>query len=332
MEPRSPGFLHPGEVTLVASDSKPSALRSDLISTLDQGFFSTLATHLVVALVALVVIGGATRVMQAGLACPDWPLCYGRWLPGGQMNLQVFLEWFHRLDAFLVGVALFVQALASLLCRRVLPGWFPGVALITLALVVLQAALGALTVTRLLASPLVTAHLGTALLLVAFVSAASQALMSREPQGLSLLPRWWLPLSLTTLLLVMAQCVLGGSLASQWASERCLSSGEGCLWLWRHRQMVVPVVLLVISLALSSLTLPQSQVRLRRLSMAAATLVLAQVGLGTATLRLQLNVPLVTVGHQLLAALLVAVLAAMLGASLAAPRPLNRPKLELAHG
>jgi len=114
MEPRSPGFLHPGEVTLVTSDSKPSALRSDLISTLDQGFFSTLATHLVVALVALVVIGGATRVMQAGLACPDWPLCYGRWLPGGQMNLQVFLEWFHRLDAFLVGVALFVQALASL--------------------------------------------------------------------------------------------------------------------------------------------------------------------------------------------------------------------------
>ena len=32
-----------------------------------------LASHLVVALVALVGIGGATRVMEAGLACPDWP-------------------------------------------------------------------------------------------------------------------------------------------------------------------------------------------------------------------------------------------------------------------
>ena len=62
-----------------------------------------LTAHLVVALVALVVIGGATRVMQAGLACPDWPLCYGSFLPGRQMNLQVFLEWFHRLDAFVVG-------------------------------------------------------------------------------------------------------------------------------------------------------------------------------------------------------------------------------------
>ena len=70
-----------------------------------------------VALVALVVIGGATRVMQAGLACPDWPLCYGSLLPGGQLNLQVFLEWFHRLDAFVVGVALLVLAAASWLAR-----------------------------------------------------------------------------------------------------------------------------------------------------------------------------------------------------------------------
>ena len=32
-----------------------------------------LTAHLVVAVVALVVIGGATRVMEAGLACPDGP-------------------------------------------------------------------------------------------------------------------------------------------------------------------------------------------------------------------------------------------------------------------
>ena len=37
-----------------------------------------LAAHVVVALIALVVIGGATRVMEAGLACPDWPLVMDR--------------------------------------------------------------------------------------------------------------------------------------------------------------------------------------------------------------------------------------------------------------
>lgn len=99
---------------------------------------ATLTGHLVVALVALVVIGGATRVMQAGLACPDWPLCYGSLLPGGQLNLQVFLEWFHRLDAFVVGVALLVLAAASGLARRQLPTWLPGAALFALALVALQ--------------------------------------------------------------------------------------------------------------------------------------------------------------------------------------------------
>ena len=73
-----------------------------------------LAAHVVVALIALVVIGGATRVMEAGLACPDWPLCYGSFLPGRQMNLQVFLEWFHRLDAFFVGIVLITQFAFSL--------------------------------------------------------------------------------------------------------------------------------------------------------------------------------------------------------------------------
>jgi cytochrome c oxidase assembly protein subunit 15 len=38
----------------------------------------------------LMALGSATRVMNAGLACPDWPLCYGELVPRQQMNLQVF--------------------------------------------------------------------------------------------------------------------------------------------------------------------------------------------------------------------------------------------------
>ncbi|OUT69492.1 MAG: heme A synthase, partial [Synechococcus sp. TMED19] len=49
---------------------------------------AALCRQLVVALIALVGIGGATRVMEAGLACPDWPLCYGTLLPARQMSLQ----------------------------------------------------------------------------------------------------------------------------------------------------------------------------------------------------------------------------------------------------
>jgi len=59
---------------------------------------------LAIATLALMAVGSATRVMNAGLACPDWPLCYGQIVPRQQMNLQVFLEWFHRMDASLIGL------------------------------------------------------------------------------------------------------------------------------------------------------------------------------------------------------------------------------------
>jgi len=140
-----------------------------------------LAAHLVVALVALVVIGGATRVMEAGLACPDWPLCFGTLLPGRQMNLQVFLEWFHRLDAFVVGVALLVMAVVAVLQRRLLPAWLPAMAMVLVLLVALQGGLGALTVLDLLPSGIVTAHLAMALTLVALLSGLTQRLL--HPTG-----------------------------------------------------------------------------------------------------------------------------------------------------
>ena len=101
-----------------------------------------LSAHLVVAVIALVVIGGATRVMEAGLACPDWPLCFGSFLPGRQMNVQVFLEWFHRLDAFVIGIALVVMAVATMLQRRQLPGWLPWLAIGLMVLVAMQGGLG----------------------------------------------------------------------------------------------------------------------------------------------------------------------------------------------
>ncbi len=304
----------------LSSVPSPSAIQDRL---------ATLTAHLVVALVALVVIGGATRVMQAGLACPDWPLCYGSLLPGGQLNLQVFLEWFHRLDAFVVGVALLVLAGASVVARRRLPVWLPLAALAALMLVAVQGALGALTVTRLLAAPLVTAHLATALALVILLSGVHQALLVASTP-LQVSPRWWLLFLVPALLMVLAQCLLGGAMASGWAAERCLAAGEGCQLLARHRFLAAPAALLVLLLLPASWALPAPQRWQRWACLAAALLVAAQVALGITTLRLGLTVPAVTIGHQAVAALLVAVLGASLGRSLGLPfRPTTS---ELSHG
>ncbi len=301
-----------------------------------------LSSHLVVALVALVAIGGATRVMEAGLACPDWPLCYGRFLPGQQMNVQVFLEWFHRLDAFVVGVALLVFVGVGVALRRRLPTWLPWIASLALALVAFQGALGALTVTHLLASPLVTAHLATALVLVSLVSGLYQRLaMAPEnmaPEDMApevfrktpAVPRWWQALAALALVLVFSQCLLGGLMASQWAADQCLASGEACQWLLAHRQLALGAAGGVALMAATAPLLPHGLGHLQGLAFGAIGLVAMQIGLGIWTLKLQLAVPAVTVAHQLVAALLVALLSAVLARALGPLQP--HPSQELAHG
>ncbi len=112
----------------------------------------------------LMAVGSATRVMNAGLACPDWPLCYGQLIPAAQMNLQVFLEWFHRLDAAAIGLSAIALLGLSLFYRSRLPKWLPIASAGAVFLIVFQGVLGGLTVTQLLRFDIVTAHLGTALL------------------------------------------------------------------------------------------------------------------------------------------------------------------------
>ncbi len=325
-------------------------LRQDLELSQDlrlRHSLALLASHLVVALVALVAIGGATRVMEAGLACPDWPLCYGRFLPGQQMNVQVFLEWFHRLDAFVVGVALLVFVGVGVALRRRLPTWLPWMAALALGLVAFQGALGALTVTHLLASPLVSAHLATALVLVSLVSGIYQRLamvpevmvpevMGPQVMGPQVLiqspavPRWWQALAGLALALVFGQCLLGGLMASQWAADQCLASGEACQWLLAHRQLALGAAGGVALLAATAPLLPRGLGHLQGLAFGAMGLVAMQIGLGIWTLKLQLAVPAVTVAHQLVAALLMALLSAVLARALAPLQP--DPSQELAHG
>lgn len=298
-----------------------------------------LTAHLLVALVALVVIGGATRVMQAGLACPDWPLCYGSLLPGRQMNIQVFLEWFHRLDAFVVGIGVLVLSATAVIKRQQLPRWLPWLSGTALVLVAFQGALGALTVTLLLPPSIVTAHLATALVLVMLVSVCHQLLEAvardqapggmeaspqlavqapgpAEPQQSELIaqapaPAWWPWLAGLATLLVAAQSLLGGLMATQWAASLCFSAGSGCAWLAAHRLAATPAALVVLALTVATLLAPGWCRQQRPLTITAALLVISQIALGVTSLRLQLSVPGVTIAHQLVAALLLAILAAL---------------------
>ncbi len=181
-----------------------------------QKWIRRLVWKIAIATLALMAIGSATRVMNAGLACPDWPLCYGQLVPTEQMNLQVFLEWFHRLDASLIGISTIALVGLTVWYRRYLPQWLPFAATFALFLTVFQGILGGLTVTHLLRFDIVTAHLGTALLFFNTLIVIGTGLLPyKSTASVGKLP--WI--SLTAAILVYLQSLLGGLVGSRWAKH-----------------------------------------------------------------------------------------------------------------
>lgn len=266
-----------------------------------------LAGKLAIATLILMAIGSATRVMNAGLACPDWPLCYGTLLPRKQMDFQVFLEWFHRLDASFVGFG--TMALLGLCAgkRKALPAWAPWMALLALFLVMFQGALGALTVTELLRFDIVTAHLGTALLFFGVLLTMNLLLRPYQPVGSVGGLRW---LGLASVVLVYGQSILGGVVASRWALHQCFGGGELCIVMNSHIAGVVPATIATLSLVVWAWRSPALSTILRRLSVAAAIALAAQASLGILALKLRLQVEPLTVTHQLVGATLLGILIA----------------------
>jgi len=90
----------------------------------------------------LLIAGGMVTSTASGMAVPDWPLSYGRWLPS--MVGGIFYEHGHRMFASAVGFSILVTAFWAQAedprpgVRRL--GWW------TLGLVSLQGVLGGVTV------------------------------------------------------------------------------------------------------------------------------------------------------------------------------------------
>jgi heme A synthase len=110
--------------------------------------------------ILLMGLGAWVKDNGAGLACPDWPQCYGEWLPPfpsqengrlyegepvGFTQAQVLYEWGHRAVVSILLVPLAAFAVLALRSRDADPllRRLPAVAL---ALYFAQAGLGAVTV------------------------------------------------------------------------------------------------------------------------------------------------------------------------------------------
>lgn len=139
----------------------------------------------------LIILGAIVRITGSGLGCGEhWPLCNGQLLP--PLDVPTMIEYAHRLVAAAVSVLVLALAayawwlrataapprpegtngpLAAAVAHPARASVAPNVAL---ALLVLQVALGAVTVKLKLPPWTVILHLGTAMLLLATLLGAAR--------------------------------------------------------------------------------------------------------------------------------------------------------------
>jgi cytochrome c oxidase assembly protein subunit 15 len=234
----------------------------------------------------LIVLGALVRAHGAGLACPDWPLCFGTIAP--RMDVRVAFEYSHR--ALAGAITLCFAALAVFAWRRTASG-DPVRRLVALAaaLLAVQILLGALTVWLQLAYWTVTAHLLTGNSVAATFAWTALALRGRRAPLEPAAPRERRMLAAVIGLLAF-QIALGGLVSSRYAGLACPEwpTCNGGFWFpsWRgpvglhllHRTNGYLLLVALTALARTCRTSP----RLARWTRAAEGLAAAQVAVGIA--------------------------------------------------
>ena len=140
----------------------------------------------------LVLIGGVVRSTGAGLGCPDWPKCFGLWIPPTQISeipvkfwdhplssehgkiifnpVKTWTEYLNRLLGVVIGFAILIQAALSLFYSKRPKARFFSV--LSLVLVIFQGWLGARVVSTDLRPFVISLHLLVALFIALSLLAA----------------------------------------------------------------------------------------------------------------------------------------------------------------
>jgi protoheme IX farnesyltransferase len=245
-----------------------------------------------IATFLLILIGGLVHGTGSSLACPDWPTCYGTFFP--KMEGGVLVEHSHRLAAGTVMVGTII--LLVLVSRSRLPSHrrLRPIAWLALALVLLQALLGGITVMLRLPTPVSTLHTSVSLLF--FMTMLYLAVRSRPPRPaaappLPMLPERTVRLALVSAVAVYFQMVLGGLVRHSGAALACvdLPLCRGAVWPDAHPTVLIHVLhrlnalavaALVIASSIATLRAARGRPGLRALAVVAPLLVLTQIALG----------------------------------------------------
>lgn len=278
----------------------------------------------------LLVIGGLVHPTGSSLACPDWPLCNGMVFP--PMQGGILYEHGHRLAA--LAVSLLTVGLAVVVFQSRRERDLRLLALAAVALVGVQAGLGALTVIYKLPLIVSASHLATSMAFFSLLIYLAHRLRPEAPAAPAL-PRALVGLAAAA---TYAQILVGALVRHTGSALACgtdLLLCEGRFWpAWgpaqvqvTHRLLGYTVALLVSAAALRTWRLVADGPPLRRrLAALGPALAVAQVTLGLLTVASYVALPIVTLHLAFGAALLASQLTLFLqlgprGTRLAAPAP-----------
>ena len=133
----------------------------------------------------LIFVGGLVRVSGSGLGCPDWPKCFGRWVPPTSIEqipahidptafniVLAWIEYGNRMLGVIVGISILLMTIIAVIYfkknSKILFS-----SLLSLFLVVANGGLGAIVVSSVLNPFIVSLHMILALFLVSVLSYAT---------------------------------------------------------------------------------------------------------------------------------------------------------------
>ena len=268
----------------------------------------------------LIMVGGIVRASGAGMGCPDWPTCFGQWVPPTHESQlpenyqqiyadrgyaetsfnvrKTWTEYLNRLLGVFTGFTILLTLLFSLPLRRIEPRvfWYSFAGFI---LVGVQGWLGARVVASNLMVGMITIHMLLAQVIVGIVIAA--LVRSARPSYKSInvegMPRLFYPLMLVAMGAGLLQLVMGTQVREAMdLIARSHDHGNRHLWVDNlplvfalHKYYSVPVVALNAWLAYAVLTHSNSAL-LRRLCIALVGFLIGAIAIGMSMDRLHVPI------------------------------------------
>jgi protoheme IX farnesyltransferase len=183
---------------------------------------------LYIGTIILLLVGAQLQVLKAALVCPDWPLCYGEFLP--QYMSPVFYESLHRFLAVLMGMGSVAWAMTRFKEIRVK-------SLLPLFLILLQSFLGWATYYYKLPTITTVLHLIFSLLFLSSLESTHHLDFDEK------LKANWNPKLKDVVgfffFLLVVQFVLGGILRKSSLLAQCESTME--FWTCWRKQSEIPL-------------------------------------------------------------------------------------------